>query len=122
LENKEVLKTLLDIYLFSDIDNEEALDNYLKENDIDSENLCLKTEDMVRHKRAELQIEKGRKFRSDYIKLLAYLSLSPSKLEIDIIKDKSPALAYRKKTDGDVKPDDLEAKKLEMIRKAKGTK
>ena len=122
MENKEVLKTLLDIYLYSDIDDEEALDNYLKENDIDFENFCLKIEEMVRHKKAELQIEKGRKFRSDYIKLLALTFSNKKEHGTGIADDNKLVVAYRKKENDDVDPEDQEAKKLEMIKKAKGIK
>ena len=118
MKKPEGLKALLDIYLFSDIDDEEELDNYLKANDIDFESFCNKIEKLAKHKKAELRIEEGRRFAKDYVKYLT--EIQEDKRDELSINESTLALAYRKKSGEEDSVEDSEAKKMELIRKAKG--
>ena len=70
----------------------------------------------LKQKRAELRLQTGRRFKEEYLKLKAEIEIKASERNF---AGTSFAMAYRKKTDDDDEPEDLEAKKLEMIRKAK---
>ena len=117
MKKPEGLKALLDIYLFSDIDDEEELDNYLKANDIDFESFCNKIEKLAKHKKAELRIEEGRRFAKDYVKYLT--EIQEDKRDELSINESTLALAYRKKSGNSDKIDDTESTKMDLIQKAK---
>jgi len=106
-------------FIFNSYNEEiEEMTEELKQAGINTNKCQEKILKFLSNKKAELHLKKERKFRADYMKLLAYLSLSQPKLEIDIIKDKSRALAYRKKMDEADEPTDEAARKLELIKRA----
>jgi len=53
----EDLKVLLDLYLYSEIDDEKALDIFLAANNIDFEKFSKAVEELISHKKAELNME-----------------------------------------------------------------
>ena len=80
------------------------------------ESISERIEDKIRHKRAELEIERGRNFKENFLQLLK--EEAEKKIAANDTSN-SFALAYRKKTDNTSDPDDSEAKMMELIRKAK---
>jgi len=116
LEKQAVLKALLDIYLYSDLDDTEELNNYLKNNDIDFDEFSNSVLDKLQRKKAELKIEEGRRFRKNFLKLLQE---SIDKKQMDNLIDDNFAMAYRKKADAPSGADNSEAKMMELIKKAK---
>jgi len=116
LEKQTALKALLDIYLYSDLDDTEELDNYLKNNDIDFDDFSNSVLEKLQRKKAELQIEEGKRFRKNFLKLLQE---AIDKKQIANLTDDNFAMAYRKKADDPSDSDDSEAKMMELIKKAK---
>ena len=70
----------------------------------------------LRQKRAELRLQTGRRFKETYLKLKAEIEIKASERNFTAT---SFAMAYRKKTDDEDEAEDMEAKKMEMIKKAK---
>lgn len=116
MEKQAALKALLDIYLYSDLDDTEELNNYLNNTDIDFEEFSNSVLDKLQRKKAELQIEEGKRFRKNFLKLLQQ---SIDNKQIDNLTDDNFAMAYRKKADAPSGSDDSEAKMMELIKKAK---
>jgi len=116
LENKEDLKRLLDYYLFSDLDDEVILDSYLSEKEIDHEAVANRISDLLRQKRAELILQKGRKFKENYLKLKNEITVRNSENEFDT---SGLALAYRKKSGNSEKDDDTDSSIMDIIKQAK---
>ena len=73
----------------------------------------------LRQKRAELQLQTGKRFKQEYLKLKAESEIKDSEREF---AGTNFAIAYRKKTGEEDDPEDEEAKKLDLIRKAKEIK
>jgi hypothetical protein len=116
------LKALLHFYLYSDINDEKKLDEYLEENGIDFEAFRDIVREKIRHKKAELLIKDGREFSKNYIELLVQEVQKSKATKDHFAGDINFALAYRKKTDGasiSGEPDESDSKKLDLIRKAK---
>jgi len=116
LEKQAVLQALLDIYLYSDLDDTEELDNYLKNNDIDFDEFSNSVLDKLQRKKAQLKIEEGKSFRENFLKLLQE---AIDNKQIGNIVDDNFVMAYRKKADGSSGTDDSGTKMMELIKKAK---
>jgi hypothetical protein len=119
LENKEDLKRLLDYYLFSDLDNEAELDLYLSENSIDYVEVANNISELLRQKRAELILKKGREFKERYLRLKNDQYIAKSETLFSGDEDNKLALAYRGKADSSEEADDSDTKLLDLIKKAR---
>lgn len=119
MENKEDLKRLLDYYLFSDLDNEAELDLYLSENSIDYVEVANNISELLRQKRAELILKKGREFKERYLRLKNDQYIAKSEKHFSGDEDNKLALAYRGKADSSDEADDSDTKLLDLIKKAR---
>ena len=68
-ENKD-WEVLRDFYLYSDLNDELALDEYFAEKNIDIDAIAVELHEFLRSKKAELLLAKGRKFKEDYLNAL----------------------------------------------------
>ncbi|MCZ7612759.1 MAG: hypothetical protein M5T52_04240 [Ignavibacteriaceae bacterium] len=119
MNNKEDLKRLLDFYLFSDLDDEAELDQYLSENSINYVEVSNKISDLLRQKRAELLLKKGREFKERYLQLKNDSYIAKSETGFPDIKDGSLAFAFRGKSDDNEEASDTDSFLLELIKKAR---
>lgn len=112
-------KALLEIYLYADLDDEEALDNYLKEANIDADKFSEKIAEQLRHKKAELMLQQGRKFKERYEELKKVLYKEETENNFKNAGEAEFAVAYRKQKEEEPASEEEELKILELIKKAK---
>lgn len=117
MKEKEDLKVLLDFYLFSDLNDERALDEYLEEKNIDIEAVAVELKDFIRSKQAEIMLAKGRKFKEDYLDALNDSIIAEAKQE-PVTTGQDYSYAYRKGEDGDEDIEDTkeDEKKLNILK------
>ena len=70
---KNDIDALLDFYLFSDLEDEKAVEEYLEEECIDFDSFYDDIGLMLKRKKAEIKIEKGKKLKEEYGKKLQEL-------------------------------------------------
>ncbi len=119
MENKEDLKRLLDFYLFSDLDDEAELDLYLSKNSIRVVEVANHINDLLRQKRAELRLKKGREFKERYLQMKNDKYMEKAEKSFSGNEEDKLAYAYRGKTDSGEDTEDDIRNILELIRKAK---
>lgn len=112
------LKALLDFYLFSDREDEKELDKYIEENRIDYDGVSQEVIELIRQKKAAFQIQKGKKFRENFLKQLGVKNSLGKHIDIGVMETKL-LTAYRADNHKTDKVSEIDAAKLDMIRKAK---
>lgn len=117
MKEKEDWEVLRDFYLYSDLNDERALDEYFAEKNIDLDAIAVELHEFLRSKKAEIMLAKGRKFKEDYLKTLGETKIAETEHEpVTSIGDYS--FAYRKNGDGDEDIEDIKAdeKKLDILK------
>lgn len=115
-ENKD-WQVLRDFYLYSDLNDEFAINEYLEEKNIEVEAIAEELREFLRSKQAEIMLAKGRKFKEDYLKTLGETKIAETENEpVTSVGDYS--FAYRKNNDGDEDIDDTKSdeKKLDILK------
>ncbi len=64
---KNDIDALLDFYLFSDLEDEEAVDEYLEEEGLDFDSFYEDLGAKIKKKKAELKIAEGKRFKEKYL-------------------------------------------------------
>jgi hypothetical protein len=119
------LKDLLDFYLFSDIDDNESIEKYLFEVNIDTDLITENLNDFLQQKQAELKLAKGRKLRENYLEAINNELLKETESEDYSTVESEMISAFRKannnaeEDDKDLK-DDL--KKIALLKKLASSK
>lgn len=108
---------LLDFFLFSDLEDEVAVDSYIEEEGLDFNSFYENMGMLIRKKKAEQKLAKGKKFREQY--LLKAKQILKEALE-DGYKIEESALAFRNLED--LNEDDManilaDKKKLDILKK-----
>ena len=116
-ENKD-WEVLRDFYLYSDLNDEKALDEYLAEKNIDIDEVAVEPHEFLRSKKAELLLAKGRKFKEDYLKSLGEAKIAETEHEL-VTPVEDYSFAYRKNGDGNEDIDDTkkDEKKMDILKK-----
>jgi hypothetical protein len=70
---KNDIDALLDFYLFSDLEDEEAVDEYLEQKSLDFNSFYEDLGAKLKKKKAELKIAEGKKFKEEYLKKIKQL-------------------------------------------------
>lgn len=117
--NKDEL-ALLDFYLFSDLNDETYIDEYLKLKDLDIDLIALNLFEFLGHKRSELKLEEGRKFRELYLNAINEEKLNQAENEVFSTAESDIILAYRKAS-GNLEEDDKDIvddiRKINILKK-----
>lgn len=113
-------QVLLDFYLYSDLNDEQYLNRYLAERDIDIEIIAENLSEFLQQKQAELKLEAGRKFKEDYLKAVNAEKLIDSENEVYSTAETEMIQAYRKSS-GDTEEEDADIqddlKKIDILKK-----
>ena len=113
-------QVLLDFYLYSDLNDEHYLNQYLEERYLDIGMIAENLNVFLQQKQAELKLAKGREFRENYLEALGNSRLNETEREIYSTADSEMICAYRKASgnteeeDADIQ-DDL--KKINILKK-----
>jgi len=118
MNTKNDIDALLDFYLFSDLEDKAAVDEYLNEEGIDFESFYKDLGTLIKKKKAELKIQRGKRIIEKYRdKLKKLKNNSPG---TGSGEQEKLALAFHKKhkdlSEDEVKEIIEEAKKLDIIK------
>ena len=114
---KNDIDALLDFYLFSDLEDKAAVDEYLEEAGIDFDSFYENLGTLIQKKKAERKLLEGKRFKENYLKQLKQLIIN-KKQELEINGDIQYAFRNLEKMDEDELKSLLDDdKKLELIKK-----
>ena len=117
--NKDI-QVLLDFYLYSDLNDEQYLNQYLEERFLDTGVIAENLNVFLQQKQAELKLARGREFRENYLEALGNSKLNESEKEVYSTAESEMICAYRKASgsaeeeEADIQ-DDL--KKINILKK-----
>jgi len=114
------LKDLLDFYLYSDIDDNESIEKYLFEVNIDTDAMAENLNDFLQQKQAELKLAKGRKLRENYLEAINNELLKETESE-DYSTVESEMISSFRKANNNADEDDKDMKddlkKIALLKK-----
>jgi len=108
---------LLDFYLFSDLEDETAVNMYLEEERLDFDSFYENIGAFIKKKKAELKLAEGKKFKEEYLQRAKQILQQAAAGGFNIIE---PGLAFRNLEE--LSEDDMmnileDKKKLEILKK-----
>ncbi len=117
MKQKEDWEVLRDFYLYSDLNDEHAIDEYLHEKQIDIDEAAEELKEFLRSKLAELKLAQGRKFKEEYLKALNDSKIEETEHENEHA-EQNYSFAFRKGDDGDddFEKDTDDEKKIQILK------